>query len=94
MESGKKILMGMTLDELTATARTLGLPSFVGKQMAGWLYDKHVTAIADMANISKANRARIEEAYTVGAMMPAERLESKSGARFPATVKRWKYTKA
>ncbi len=79
MESGKKTLMGMTLDELTATARTLGLPSFVGKQMAGWLYDKHVTAIADMANISKANRARIEEAYTVGAMMPAERLESKDG---------------
>lgn len=79
MESGKKILMGMTLDELTATARTLGLPSFVVKQMAGWLYDKHVTAIADMANISKANRARIEEAYTVGAMEPAERLESKDG---------------
>ena len=53
MESGKKILMGMTLDELTATARTLGLPSFVGKQMAGWLYDKHVTAIADMATYPK-----------------------------------------
>lgn len=79
MESGKKVLMGMTLDELTATARELGLPGFVGKQMAQWIYGKHVSDIADMANISKANRARIEEACTIGAMKPAERLESKDG---------------
>ena len=79
MESGKKVLMGMTLDELTATARELGLPGFVGKQMAQWIYGKHVADIADMANISKANRARIEEACTIGAMKPAERLESKDG---------------
>ena len=79
MESGKKTLMGMTLAELTATAKELGMPGFVGKQMAGWLYGKHVAEVGDMANISKANRARLDECCAVGAMPPAERMESVDG---------------
>lgn len=79
MESGKKTLMGMTLAELTATTKELGMPGFVGKQMAGWLYGKHVAEVGDMANISKANRARLDECCAVGAMPPAERMESVDG---------------
>ena len=79
MESGKKVLMGMTLAELTDMAKELGLPGFTAKQMAGWMYGKHVPAVGDMANISKANRAKLEECCTVGAMAPAERLESVDG---------------
>ena len=53
MESGKKVLMGMTLAELTTMAKELGLPGFTAKQMAGWMYGKHVASVGDMANISK-----------------------------------------
>lgn len=79
MESDKKVLMGMTLTELTVTASELGMPGYTAKQMAQWLYGRHVTSIDDMTNISKANRAKLAETCTVGAMAPAERQESADG---------------
>lgn len=79
MVNHKKKLMGMTLDELTATARQLAMPGFVGKQMAQWIYGKHADSIDSMTNISKANRARLAETCTIGAMAPVERLTSVDG---------------
>ena len=79
MENGKKVLLGLTPDELSAIVGELGMPRFTAKQIAGWIYGKHVTGIDAMANISKANRARLAEHCTVGAMAPAERLESVDG---------------
>lgn len=65
-------LLGKSLPELKEVAKSLGMPAFAGGQMAKWLYGKHVATIDDMTDLSKANRERLKEHYTIGCMPPAE----------------------
>ena len=83
----KKTLLGLTLDELKTVAKDLGMPAFTGGQMAKWLYVQKVTSIDEMTNISKANREKLKEAYTIGCMPPADCQRSIDGTikyLFPA----------
>ncbi|MDO4211237.1 MAG: 23S rRNA (adenine(2503)-C(2))-methyltransferase RlmN [Bacteroidales bacterium] len=75
----KKNLLGLSLEELTLIATELGLPKFVGKQICGWIYDKHVKSIDEMTNLSKVARARLAEEYEVGCSAPVDRMESRDG---------------
>src|SRR5574344_68254 len=75
----KKALLGMTQAELKDVAKKLGIPAFTGGQMAKWLYVQHVSDIDGMTNISKANREKIKEFYTVGCMTPIDMQKSKDG---------------
>lgn len=79
MESSKKVLLGMTTGELKELTEELGMPRFAAGQMARWLYTAHVTDIDGMTNLSKANRARLNETCTVGAMPPADCQRSADG---------------
>lgn len=79
MEKSKKTLLGLTTAELKNVALELGMPAFAGKQMAHWLYVNRLNAISEWANLSKANRQRLEEHYTVGAMEPIDCQRSKDG---------------
>ena len=72
MENDKKVLIGMTVSELKEAARVLGMPAFTGGQIGRWLYQQHAASIDDMTNISKQNRERLKEHYTVGAMQPID----------------------
>ena len=74
-----KPLLGLTLDELKATAVGLGLPAFVGKQMADWIYRKHVGSIDEMRNLSKAAREKLSASYTIGASAPIDEQRSVDG---------------
>ena len=58
----------MTLAELKEVARSLGMPPFTGGQIAKWIYSSHVRDIAEMTNISKANREKLAEQYCIGVM--------------------------
>ena len=69
----------MTLEELKEVVTALGMPAFTAKQVAQWLYQKHVRSIDEMTNLSKANREKLQVAYTVGGLAPIERLESVDG---------------
>ena len=69
----------MTLEERKAVVTALGMPAFTAKQVAQWLYQKHVRSIDEMTNLSKANREKLQVAYTVGGLAPIERLESVDG---------------
>ena len=69
----------MTLEELKAVVTALGMPAFTAKQVAQWLYQKHVRSIDEMTNLSKANREKLQVAYTVGGLAPIERLEAVDG---------------
>lgn len=69
----------MTLEELKAVVTALGMPAFTAKQVAQWLYQKHVRSIDEMTNLSKANREKLQVAYAVGGLAPIERLESVDG---------------
>ena len=79
MEEGKKILMGMNTAELKEAVKALGMPAFTGSQIAKWLYDKHVTTIDEMTNLSQKNRAILAEHYCIGAMSPIDCQRSKDG---------------
>ena len=79
MDSEKTVLLGMSLDELKAAVKALGMPQFTAAQIAKWLYQQHVRDIDEMTNISKTNRERLKEQYTVGAMDPLDCQRSKDG---------------
>ena len=55
----KKALLGLTLEELKAVAKDMGMPAFTGGQMAKWLYNQKVMTIDEMTNISKSNREKL-----------------------------------
>lgn len=85
----KEILLGKTCVELQEIALQAGLPAFVGKQMAQWLYQKRVTEIEAMTNLSKAARAALSERYEVGRVFPVEAFTSRDGTRkylFPTRI--------
>ena len=79
MEVGKKPLVGMNLLELKNVDKELGMPAFTGGQMAKWLYTQHVTSIDEMTNISKDNREKLKENYTIGCKKHIDAQYSKDG---------------
>ena len=79
MDTEKKVLMGMTLDDLKVVAAELGMPKFTASQMAKWIYEQHVRDIEEMTNISKANREKMKEHYEIGVMEPIDCQKSKDG---------------
>ena len=79
MMTDKKVLLGLTPAELKTVAQQLGMPAFAGQQIDKWLYDKHVTSIDEMTNLSKANRELLTSHYCVGAMAPIDCQRSQDG---------------
>ena len=55
------------------------MPAFTAKQVARWLYVKHVKSIDEMTNLSKQNRQLLAEHYEVGALPPIDCQRSKDG---------------
>lgn len=74
-----KPLLGLTPDELKVIAIEMGLKPFVAKQMADWIYNKHVTDIDAMMNLSKDARTRLKEKYTIGCTAPIDEQRSVDG---------------
>lgn len=75
----KTPLIGMTLSRLREVASACGMPAFSAKQMAQWLYEKRVTDIEEMTNLSKKARARLSEEYCVGRFAPKMEARSVDG---------------
>ncbi|SET22027.1 23S rRNA (adenine(2503)-C(2))-methyltransferase RlmN [Prevotella sp. kh1p2] len=79
MDADKMPLLGMTLEELKALAKSVGMPAFTGGQIAKWIYGRHVRSIDEMTDVSRDNRARLSAAYTVGCAAPIDAQHSKDG---------------
>ncbi len=77
----KELLFGKTLKELESVVLENALPKFNGKQIAEWLYKKHVLAIDDMTNLSKKTRELLNEKYEVGRTLPNSVQESVDGTK-------------
>ena len=80
--SNDKILQpmaGMTLEEMQDAVNALGMPRFVAKQLAQWIYQKRVNDFEQMLNISKANRELLESRYCVGLYPPSQAATSEDG---------------
>lgn len=72
-------LIGLTLEQLKEVALECGMPGFAGMQMAKWLYDKRVTSIDEMTNLSKPARAKLAGKWCVGRTSPLTKAESTDG---------------
>ncbi len=78
-ETKKEVLLGKTTAELKEVAKSLGMPNFTGGQISQWIYEKGITSIDEMTNLSKANRERLAAAYCIGSMPPIDCQKSIDG---------------
>ena len=74
-------LFGMTLAELEGLCASEGMPRFAAKQMADWLYAKHVDSIDGMTNLSLKARARLNETACIGRQAPVNCQVSSDGTK-------------
>ncbi len=72
-------LLGQTQDALKRIVAELGMPAFTARQMTDWLYKKKVCSIAEMTNLSLANREKLSGRYDVGVSVPVTSMVSKDG---------------
>ena len=77
----KTALLGKTLGELKTVSAGLGLPKYTGDQLAYWLYKTNVASFDEMSNISKKDRATLEENCEVSAILPAKVQSSEDGTK-------------
>lgn len=75
----KSPLLGKTLNELQSVVLDLGMPKFTAKQIASWLYEKKVSSIDEMTNLSLKNRELLSQKYEVGANTPVHEMRSVDG---------------
>lgn len=76
-----KTLYGMTLDELQHLCAELQLPRFAAKQIARWLYRRHVCSIDEMTDISAVGRTRLKECCRLGISAPLRESQSVDGTK-------------
>lgn len=76
-----KTLFGKTLEQLKDVAISVGLKPFAGKQLASWLYQKNITYIDEMTNISLEAREKLKVNYTIGLDAPEKIDESSDGTK-------------
>lgn len=69
-------LSGMTLSELQVVVKNLGMPGFAAKQIASWLYEKKVSSIDEMTNLSLKHRELLKKEYEVGFSAPVDAMHS------------------
>ena len=72
-------MAGMTLEDMQDAVTALGMPRFVAKQLAQWIYQKRVNDFEQMLNISKANRELLASRYCVGLYPPSQAAASNDG---------------
>lgn len=78
-QNTKQPLLGLSLFELKEIVKSLNMPTFTAKQIASWLYDKNVVDIDEMTNISKTNREKLKEHYSIGCQKFVDAQYSKDG---------------
>ena len=74
-----KSLIGMTLAELQDVAYKGGMPKFVGRQLAEWIYSKGAESFDEMVNISKKNKEWLAANYVIGREAPVRSTKSTDG---------------
>ena len=83
MDSTKRDIKSMTLEELAAFLRELGQPAFRAKQVYAWLHSRLVTSFDQMTDLPKSLRAVLEERC----LLPVVQVEKKLCSQLDETVK-------
>ena len=79
--NGTSNLLGQTLPQLQELCAAEGFPKFTAKQLCDWLYKKRVDSIDSMTNLSKTQRARLNEIAFIGREHPVRCQLSKDGTK-------------
>ena len=58
-------ILGLTLEELQTQFADLGLKKFRARQVFEWLYAKSAVSFEEMTNLSKEDRSKLENNYTI-----------------------------
>lgn len=74
-------LFGKTLEGLHVIVEQMGLPRYVGGQIAGWLYKKQIGSIDEMTNLSARVRGALGERFVLGLADPVSFQESVDGTK-------------
>lgn len=77
----KESLYGKTLSQLKALCEAEQLPRFAAKQIARWLYVRHVDDIQQMTDLSLAARTQLSENYTLDLSSPLRESISTDGTK-------------
>jgi 23S rRNA (adenine2503-C2)-methyltransferase len=77
--SMKPNIKDVSFKELIAFLAERQHPSYRGKQIRQWLFQKRVTAFAEMTNLSRALRDDLEEHFSIGRLQLVRRAESRDG---------------
>lgn len=80
-------LYGKTPEQLAAVCAELGMPRFAAKQLARWLYAKHVEDPMRMSDIAAAHRAKLAERFRPAFTPPARITESADGTKSTSTAR-------
>ncbi len=81
MNSAKKDIKDLTLEELRAELQAMGAPAFRAKQIFAWLYQRGKATFGEFSDISRELREKLEDRFAVGRMDVVERVRSKDGVR-------------
>ena len=74
-------IKNLSLAELESFVVSLGEKPFRGKQLARWMYGKGARGFAEMTNLAKAFRQKMEEKAWISHLAPEEVQTSKDGTR-------------
>ncbi|MFC1617471.1 23S rRNA (adenine(2503)-C(2))-methyltransferase RlmN [Candidatus Margulisiibacteriota bacterium] len=75
----KKSLLNIAEEDLQEELKKLKLPKFVAGQILSWIYEKHVLDFSEMTNISKSNRALLEDKFRIREFQGFETVGSDDG---------------
>lgn len=80
-ESEKLALSGLSLAELEAFVKEMGLPKFRAKQLHTWIYSKWAESFEQMTDLGADLRLRLAERAKIGALEQKHLEVSKDGTR-------------
>lgn len=65
-------IKSLTLEELTAEMKAMGMQAFRAKQIYQWLHEKLADSFDEMTNLSKDMRERLKEVYVITSLKQVE----------------------
>jgi 23S rRNA (adenine2503-C2)-methyltransferase len=68
----KKLLLGMTLDEITASIAEYDFPRFAAREIALWIYRRGANHFEQFTNISKTARQKLADHFILGTLTPVK----------------------
>ncbi len=77
----RKNLKGLLKKELVDFFKSIDEPSYRAQQIMLWIYNKKVTSFAEMTNLSKSLRQKLDTAAAIGSLRIQEIQQSRDGTR-------------